>query len=117
MSKTVIKEIGPIVETFKEDSLLVLFGGDATPELREISVVHEPVEVPNQSIKESGTLQIGNQKYNITKVGSDANANYESLGHISIYFADGDKEILPGAIVVSPSTFPEINVGDIIEFK
>ncbi|WP_249686522.1 PTS glucitol/sorbitol transporter subunit IIA, partial [Enterococcus casseliflavus] len=34
MYKTTVTEIGELVEAFKEESLLILFGPKATPELR-----------------------------------------------------------------------------------
>ena len=48
-------------------------------------------------------------------MGSQANANFEELGHISIYFRNAIGEILPGAIIVSPGTFPNFEIGGVIE--
>jgi PTS system glucitol/sorbitol-specific IIA component len=59
-------------------------------------------------------LQLGEATYTIKKVGSAANQNFNELGHISIYFRDGENEILPGAILVEPGAYPKLTVGDII---
>lgn len=117
MFKTTITEIGSMVPDFKEELLLILFGPKATSELKDISVIHESNETPLNVIKEGGLLTIGNQEYKIKTVGSEANKNWEDLGHISIYFRQGENEVLPGAIIVEPKNFPELSVGDIISFQ
>ncbi|MDT2597540.1 PTS glucitol/sorbitol transporter subunit IIA [Enterococcus dongliensis] len=116
MVKTKITEIGSMVPAFEEERLIILFGPKATPELRDISVIHEVEEQPNDSISIGGKLKIGNKEYTIEEVGSQANSNFDELGHISIYFRNEVGEILPGAIIVSPGEFPSFEVGDEIEF-
>ncbi|MFR6675343.1 MAG: PTS glucitol/sorbitol transporter subunit IIA [Enterococcus avium] len=118
MYKTKIIEIGPIVEDFAEEFLLVLFGPQAMAELRDICVIHESSEEPKDVIQKNGRLTIGEQEYRILDVGEEANPNFETLGHISIYFRDGENnEILPGAILVEPKVFPVLTVGDEISFE
>jgi len=118
MAKTTIKEIGELVKDFKQESMLVLFGTLAPPELKDISVIHEPLDTTETNIiKTNGSVQIGAQIYTITKVGSDANTSFDQLGHITILFTDNDIDILPGSISVSPATFPNLIVGESIEFK
>lgn len=117
MFKSQVKEIGELVKDFEEESLLVLFGIDAPPELRDISVIHEPEANDVSVIKEGTTLAIGEHEYQVQKVGSEALSNLQDLGHLSIYFNDGDKEILPGAILVKPGNYPKVKVGDYIESK
>ncbi|CAM3491518.1 PTS system glucitol/sorbitol-specific transporter subunit IIA [Listeria welshimeri] len=116
MSKSNIIEIGPLVPAFEEEKIVILFGPTATNELREISVIHEFQETPNNSLHKGNKLHIGNQEYIIEEVGSEANKNLEELGHISVYFRSGQNEVLPGAIVVSPEVFPTLAVGDSIQF-
>lgn len=118
MFRTKIVEIGPMVPEFKEENLLILFGSSAPPELKDISVIHEVEGQPENMIVEGGTLEIGNNVYKIEKVGSLANENFEELGHISIYFKnDISEELLPGAIIVTPGEYPEVEVNDFIIFK
>ncbi|MBZ5752095.1 PTS glucitol/sorbitol transporter subunit IIA [Metabacillus rhizolycopersici] len=118
MLKTKIIEIGPVVPEFKEENLLILFGSAAPPELKEISVVHEVKQQPENVLVEGGTLEIGNKVYEIQKVGSLANKNFEDLGHLSIYFKDDtSEELLPGAILVTPGEYPELEINDYIVFK
>lgn len=118
MHQTTITEIGPIVADFAEEFLLVLFGPEAMAELRDICVIHETDQRPAEALKKGGKLTIGTQEYTILEVGSEANPNYQELGHISIYFRDSENnEILPGAILVEPKIFPKLEVGDIITFS
>ena len=117
MSKTVIREIGPLVPAFKEENLLILFGLHAPPELREISVIHEFAgEVSDEPLVEGGKIIWGDQEYSITEVGSAANRNLKELGHISIYFSKPKEQVLPGAVFVEPFTFPYLEVGKEIRF-
>lgn len=116
MFNSKILEIGSLVEEFKEENLLVLFGKDAPPELADISVLHESDVNEHNQLQEGNTLSLGKQDYKILKVGSEANENFDSLGHVSIYFSDEENiDILPGAILVSPSTFPDLKVGEAIK--
>ncbi|MGG5373161.1 PTS glucitol/sorbitol transporter subunit IIA [Enterococcus sp. AZ196] len=118
MYKTKIVEIGSIVEDFAEEFLLILFGPQATAELRDICVIHEGADAPKNVIQKNGRLTIGEQEYHILEVGEEANPNFETLGHISLYFRDGENnEILPGAILVEPKVFPTLAVGDEISFE
>lgn len=118
MVKTQILEIGALVPEFKEENLLVLFNETVPPELKDISVVHRFDQKPENALEPGGALVIGGREYKIQKVGEEANPNFESLGHLSIYFKDdSNEEILPGAVLVTPSDFPALSIGDSIIIK
>lgn len=116
MTQSKIIEIGPLVPAFEEEKIVILFGPTATNELREISVIHEFEQTPNNAIQKGNKLTFSTQEYIIEEVGSEANKNLEELGHISIYFRSGENEVLPGAIIVSPEIFPTLTIGDNIQF-
>lgn len=114
---TNIKEIGSMVKEFESSMLVILFGTEAPDELREISVIHEPdEEVTEKLLKPGQKIHFGGIEYTVEDVGTEANKNFSSLGHLSIYFTES-QDLLPGAIQVSPSVFPEINIGDTIVFE
>lgn len=118
MYRSKITDIGPLVEEFRSENVLVIFGERATPELREMSAVHYPNRITEDDpIKLNGTFKIGESQYTITQVGSDANNNLIELGHVSIYFKKDNEEVLPGAIEVEPAQFPDFMEGDVIEFS
>jgi PTS system glucitol/sorbitol-specific IIA component len=117
MSTTVVQEIGILFHTFKEDNTVILFGSGAPKEFREMSVIHEFYELPEKPLIVGGTIHFGDESFTITALGTQANQNLKELGHISIYFKEPFAEILPGAVFVSPHTFPTINEGTVISFK
>lgn len=116
MAQSVVIEIGDSVNAFEEEKILILFGPMATSDLKEVCVIHEFTTRPAQSLIEGKQFTLGNNTYTITKVGAEANRNFEELGHISIYFKESENGILPGAIEAEPSVFPTLKVGDKIEF-
>ena len=117
MTKSVVKEIGVLVPTFKEDKIVILFGPQAPQELRELAVIHEFENLTEEPLVEGGTIQFGEELFTITAVGTLANNNFKELGHISIYFQEPMEEVLPGAIFAAPHNFPTINEGTVISIK
>lgn len=117
MTKSVVKEIGALVPTFKDDKILILFGPQAPKELREMAVIHEFESLLEESLKEGGTIQFGDETFTIIALGSLANKNFNELGHISIYFQEPLEEVLPGSVFAHPYQFPTINEGIKITIK
>ncbi|WP_221568400.1 PTS glucitol/sorbitol transporter subunit IIA [Alkalihalobacillus sp. TS-13] len=117
MSTTIVKEIGALVPTFKEDKIVILFGPQAPEEIKEMSIIHEFEHHSEEPLQEGGTIEFDNQVYTITAVGTKANENLRELGHISIYFHSPPEDILPGSVFVSPHNFPDFNEGTLIKFK
>lgn len=117
MYQSIAKEIGPLVESFKAENLVILFGPSAPNELKEVSVIHEEKQTMEIPLKEGGKFSVDDQVYTIDRVGSQANDNLKELGHISVYFSEPDEGILPGAILVSPSSVPTFKEGSIITFE
>lgn len=116
MTESKVVEIGELVQAFKEEMLLILFGPAATAELKSICVIHEFEELTENNLKIGTRFVIGDQEYTLTKIGEAANKNFDELGHVSIYFRTGENEILPGAVIAEPEIFPTVNIGDTIRF-
>lgn len=117
MLRSNVIEVGPLVQQFEEELLIILFGPDATKELKEVSVIHDFIEEPNEVLKTGARILFDDQEYEILQVGGEANKNFEELGHISVYFRDQEEEVLPGAVVVSPAKFPTIKEDTVITVK
>ena len=117
VSKTIVKEIGMLVPTFKDDRIVILFGPHAPQELRDVAVIQEFEFLTEEPLKVGGTIQFGEEEYVITAMGNHANKNFKELGHVSLYFHEPSENVLPGAVFLSPNTFPEINEGTVILFK
>ncbi|XJZ26676.1 PTS glucitol/sorbitol transporter subunit IIA [Bacillota bacterium Lsc_1132] len=117
MTKTVVREVGALVPTFKEEKIVILFGPQAPQELRELAVIHEFENLTEEPLTEGGIIQFGDDSFTITAVGTLANKNFKELGHISIYFQEPFEEVLPGAVFAAPHKFPTINEGTVISIK
>ncbi|WP_318505033.1 PTS glucitol/sorbitol transporter subunit IIA [Bacillus sp. T3] len=117
MTKSIVKEVGELVPTFKDDKIVILFGPQAPQGLREMAVIHEFQNVTDEPLKAGGTIQFDDESFTITAVGSLANQNLKELGHISIYFQEQMEDILPGAVFAAPNKFPEIKEGTVITIK
>lgn len=117
--KSTITHVGKMALEFVEDNVVVFFGPKAPKELRDISIIHESIEgsFDASSLISGGELLIGDDTYEIVRVGEDAVKNIEELGHISIYFSSPPKEILPGAVYVKPQRWPTIQVGSTFEIR
>lgn len=114
-----ITEVGAMVPAIAEERLLILFGPKATAELKDLCVLHDMPQIPGDAgdlLRVGGTISFGDEVFEIRRVGSAANANFKELGHVSVYFRNEIGEILPGAIIVSPGSFPSIQAGDTIVF-
>ncbi|HEL1585098.1 TPA: PTS glucitol/sorbitol transporter subunit IIA [Streptococcus suis] len=107
-----VLEIGEMVPLFEEEMLIVLFGEQAPPELKSICVVHNYHSEAGNLLREGTILELGDNKYKLTKVGSMANSTFDELGHVSIYFRSTEEEILPGSILAEPRVFPKVKPGD-----
>jgi PTS system glucitol/sorbitol-specific IIA component len=117
LTKSVVKEVGALVPTFKDDKIVILFGPQAPQELREMAVIHEFESLTDEPLKVGGTIQFDDESFTLTAVGSLANKNLKELGHISIYFQEQLENVLPGSVFAAPHKFPEIKEGTIITIK
>lgn len=119
MKEFEILEIGSMVPAFEEEMIVILFGESAPPELRDISIVHNyKSDNIDETILKVGTkIKIGSYEYTITEAGSAANENFQELGHVAIYMKRGSEELLPGSIIVEPTIFPKVEVGDSIQVQ
>ncbi|MFB5189448.1 PTS glucitol/sorbitol transporter subunit IIA [Alicyclobacillus fastidiosus] len=117
--KSVVTQIGEMALQFEEDHVIVFFGPKAPNELRDISLIHEPTKgvFDGSLLLPNHQLVLGEQVYDITRVGSEAANNFEELGHISVYFTEPPSEILPGAVYVKPHQWPDVQMGMTIEFR
>ncbi|MDQ0191198.1 PTS glucitol/sorbitol transporter subunit IIA [Alicyclobacillus cycloheptanicus] len=117
MMKSTVTYIGDMAFAFEEEKVLILFGTQAPAELRDISVIHEPVEVDRGALASASRLVVGQNEYEILSVGTEAMKNLAELGHLSIYFTDPPAEILPGSVYVKPFELPKVSIGTLIEIR
>lgn len=114
--ETYVKDIGNMVEQFKAENLIILFGENAPKTLKDFCYIININNI-NGEIKKGQTLIIGNNEFTITAVGNIAKQNLENLGHITLVFNSGIVAEMEGSIYLSPSRIPSINIGDNIIIK
>lgn len=115
--KAVITEIGAQALSGSEP-ILILFGENATPALREYSAIQKFEESVSLTMKAGDQLIIDGKSYKITYVGSFANKNLNSIAHVTLVFDEVPKtDPIVNALYLSGSTVPEIKVGTEIEYK
>lgn len=112
MCELIITSIGSMVADFLDEGVIILFGPEATPELQEISIVHDGVKDTAPLLVTGGQITIGSTTYHIKKVGGQANQSFAALGHVSLYFRETDGAELPGSVVIGPEQKPDVVVGD-----
>lgn len=113
--RTKVVSIGADASELIEGGIIVLFNPSAPDELKDIAVLHEREDTDLDVLHEGGIIQFGDQKYVIDFVGDEANANFNTLGHLAIYVNNKDEDTgqLPGSVFVSSKDggYPNIKVG------
>lgn len=111
---TQINEIGPLVEAFLGEKMLILFGENAPAELAEYCLL---IDVNNveADIVSGDTLQLGDKEYKITAVGDAVKKNLSSLGHITLKFDGSQTPELPGTLYLEDNEITEVKSGDLIQ--
>lgn len=114
MLKTKVTAIGDSAISSK-DPLIILFGEQATDELRKVSVIHTVVsEKQTVDLHAGGTISFGNQIYTIQHVGSLANANFNAIGHVTLIFSelpDDEQDKIENGLYLSPYKLPNLTEG------
>lgn len=114
--RTRVKEIGAEAPELIQGGFLILFGDQAPPELRQVSVIHEP-EPLRGPLEPGHLLVIGSLTYRITAVGDLANRNLETLGHLVIKFNGLSHAELPGDVCVTTGPAPQLAPGTVIRVE
>lgn len=112
--KTQINKIGPSIEDFLGEKMLILFGENAPAELAEYCLL---IDVNNveEDITSGDTLQLGENEYKVTAVGDAVKKNLSSLGHITLKFDGSTAPELPGTLYLEDSEIVLPKSGDFIQ--
>ena len=94
-------------------NFIIIFNENAPIELAEISVLHTIGEL-KESLQIGDTVSIGNKKYKISAIGSEAEHTLRTLGHCTLGFNGGSEPERPGYIMLEgePFTKEEAAVGN-----
>lgn len=112
--ENVIKDKGPLVSEFG-NAMFITFGDSAPDTLKDYCYSID-VKGTFGTMKEGQYLIINGEKFEILKVGSLAEQNLISLGHLTVNF-DGGQDVLPGAISVENRECPKLDVGTILKIE
>lgn len=112
--KATVTEIGPLVTEFIEEGILVFFGDDAPPELREFSIIHDGKTLA-ADVAPDDKLIIDDDQYTVLAVGEVANKNLSNLGHLIIKFNGQTTPQLPGDVCVEEKPVHQVKIGTIFE--
>lgn len=114
--QSTVTEIGPDVELFLDEKMMILFNDSAPKDLRDIAVIHNIAPLEGK-IEVGDELAFDDQTYRITFVGDKVNETVEELGHCTIAFNGADHADLPGTLCVEAKELPTIAVATTITFK
>ncbi|WP_225048775.1 PTS glucitol/sorbitol transporter subunit IIA [Lacticaseibacillus kribbianus] len=103
------------------DPMVILFDASATPALRQVAVIQQfenPAEQRGLHLQKGDRLRVGSATFTIDAVGQLANANLQSIGHVTLFFgpvpAGGG---LANALYLSPKTRPALAVGTELTYQ
>jgi PTS system glucitol/sorbitol-specific IIA component len=112
--KTQINKIGPSIEDFLGEKMLILFGENAPAELAEYCLLIDVNNVEDE-ILPGDTLKLGEKEYKVTSVGDAVKKNLLSLGHITLKFDGSEAPELPGTLYLEDSEIVLPKSGDFIQ--
>ncbi|MGY3778605.1 PTS glucitol/sorbitol transporter subunit IIA [Isobaculum melis] len=103
----------------QKDPMIILFGETATAEIKKVAVIQEFKEgIPNEALRVGGEVAFGEQVYHIQRVGSLANENLQSIGHVTLIFSDiPEEDVLENALYLSPKELPKIDLDTEIKYS
>lgn len=87
---TRIISVGPEAASFLEEKLAITFAGNAPEELRDYCYLIDEAEMEGH-LAVGQRVQIGDQNWSISAIGSLAEKNLAALGHVTLVF-DGESE-------------------------
>jgi len=110
-----ITQIGQYAADALEDNMLILFNQTAPDDVADYCFIHDQGNDVG-IISTDSTLLLGGYDYVVTAVGSIANRNLETLGHITIKFDAQSVAEYPGTIHVIGQCPKLLRLGDCIVF-
>ncbi|UTR10219.1 PTS glucitol/sorbitol transporter subunit IIA [Evansella sp. LMS18] len=108
--ETNVSKVGPLVEEFYGEKMVILFKEGAPEELQEYCVLHAKNQLDGE-IQAGDSLFLNEKEYKVTAVGDAVNKNLQDLGHITLKFNGESSADLPGTLVLEDQPIEPINEG------
>ncbi|MGB3160485.1 PTS glucitol/sorbitol transporter subunit IIA [Carnobacterium sp.] len=102
----------------KKDPIIILFGEQATEDLRSVSIIQSFKENQSRVELEPGkSVFFDDQEYTILEVGSLANENLNTIGHVTLDFSEvPEEDRLANGLYLTPFKLPKIEIGSTIHY-
>ena len=112
--KTTITKLGETYGEIFEQGMVVVFNDNAPDELADLSALHTPATLP-RDVKAGDEVVLGDKRYTVTAVGSEANYTLKKMGHVTFVFTGDSKAELDGHIVLKGNGMPDLKSGSPFE--
>ncbi|WP_414838773.1 PTS glucitol/sorbitol transporter subunit IIA [Carnobacterium sp. TMP28] len=102
----------------KKDPIIILFGEQATKDLRSVSIIQSFKEGQEKvKLMPGKSVFFDDQEYTILEVGSLANEHLNTIGHVTLHFSEVPSEDrLASGLYLKPFKVPKIKVGSMIHY-
>ncbi|AGY82112.1 MULTISPECIES: PTS glucitol/sorbitol transporter subunit IIA [Carnobacterium] len=103
----------------KKDPMIILFGEQATDDIRTVAIIQSFEEDKETTkLKPGSTISFGEKKYVIETVGSLANENLNTIGHVTLSFSEvPEDDRIESGVYLSPYELPEVSIGTKITYN
>jgi PTS system glucitol/sorbitol-specific IIA component len=112
--KTTVTKLGETYGEIFDQGMVVVFNENAPEELAELSALHTPAKLPGD-VKPGDEVVLGNKRYAVSAVGSEANYTLGKMGHCTFVFTGANKAELDGHIVLKGEGMPVLKPGSPFE--
>ena len=112
--KTTVTKLGDTYKEIFDEGMVVVFNENAPAELADLSAIHTPAKLP-KDVTPGDEVVLGDKRYTVTAVGSEANYTLGKMGHCTFVFTGEDKAELDGHIVLKGNGMPDLKPGSAFE--
>ena len=112
--KTTVTKLGDTYQDMFDEGLVIVFNDNAPPELADLSALHTPAKLPGK-VKSGDEVVLGDKRFTVTAVGSEANHTLEKMGHCTFIFTGEDQAELDGNIILKGDGMPKLKPGSPFE--
>ncbi len=111
-----VSAVGPMVDEFLNEGVVVLFGESAPEELREFAILHNGGSL-RAPIAAGDWVSFDDMRFRVLAVGDVANTNLSNLGHLVMKCNGMTEPEMPGDVCVELKSLPKIHVGSTLRIE
>jgi PTS system glucitol/sorbitol-specific IIA component len=114
--QTVVTKIGQFARDALAENMLITFKQGAPQDLEDFCFIHQHGEL-STDVQPGDVLQINEQDFPITAVGSVASFNLKELGHVTFRFDAATEAEYPGTIHLIGDVPATLDVNSVLKIK